>query len=229
LKVLRSGSWSGAAGKARSGAEPKQMNDVNYLIVVVLGYVIGSIPNGLIVGKLIRGVDIRQYGSGNIGATNAYRVLGAGPALAVLVTDILKGMLGVWLGQIFLGTVAGQIAGGIAAIAGHNWSLFLKFKGGRGVATGLGVIALLAPKPTLALFVLWAAVVYFTRYVSLGSILAAAAAPAAVWLSGAPRELFWFVVAAAAFVIFRHRPNIERLLAGRELKIGAAGSERPKE
>jgi glycerol-3-phosphate acyltransferase PlsY len=194
---------------------------VVFALVVVLGYLIGSIPNGLLIGKWFCKVDIRQFGSKNIGATNAFRVLGPWPALGVFLTDALKGVIGVYIGQTLIGTPAGQLAGGIAAMAGHNWSLFLGFKGGRGVATGLGIIAVLMPKITLIVFLVWAVIVYFTRYVSLGSIVSAALLPLLVWTMGEQTEFLYFSLVAALFVIVRHRPNIQRLLRGEELKIKA--------
>ncbi len=200
---------------------------MDYFIIVAISYVIGSIPNGLIVGKFTKGVDIRQFGSKNIGATNVYRVLGPWPAFWVLVTDIAKGVAGVYIGKAILGAPPAALLGGIAAIAGHNWSLFLGFKGGRGVATALGVIAVLMPKVTAIVFVVWAVIVFLTRYVSLGSIVAAAIAPPLIWLFGERTEYLYFGLVAAAFVIVRHRPNIERLLKGQELKI-KAGSSAPE-
>jgi glycerol-3-phosphate acyltransferase PlsY len=115
-----------------------------------------------------------------------------------------------------------EVLGGIAAISGHNWSVFMGFKGGRGVATGLGVVSLLAPKVTVIVFAVWCIVVFFTRYVSLASIVAAALVPPLMWWFDAGRETLLFGVAAATFVILRHRPNIVRLLRGEELKIKAA-------
>ncbi|MDR7865367.1 MAG: glycerol-3-phosphate 1-O-acyltransferase PlsY [Sporomusaceae bacterium] len=200
---------------------------MDYFIIIALSYVIGSIPNGLIVGKTFKGVDIRQFGSKNIGATNVYRVLGPWPAFWVLITDIAKGVAGVYIGKAVLGTPPAALLGGIAAIAGHNWSLFLGFKGGRGVATALGVIAVLMPKVTAIVFVVWAVIVFLTRYVSLGSIVAAAIAPPLIWFFGERTEYLYFGLVAAAFVIVRHRPNIERLLKGQELKI-KAGSSAPE-
>ncbi len=201
---------------------------MEYLLIGALSYVVGSIPNGLIVGKMLKGVDIRQFGSKNIGATNMYRVLGPWPAFLVLITDIAKGVAGVYIGQAFLGAPAAALAGGIAAIAGHNWSLFLGFQGGRGVATALGVIAVLMPKVTAIIFLVWAAIVLLTRYVSLGSIIAAAVAPPLIWLFGEQPEYLYFGLVAATFVIYRHRPNIQRLLKGEELKIKAGSSAPPK-
>lgn len=202
-----------------------------YLLLVVISYIIGSIPNGLVIGKLIAGIDLRQYGSKNIGATNAFRTLGPWPALLVFITDAAKGVMGVYLGDYLIGTPIALLVGGIAAIAGHNWSAFLGFKGGRGVATGLGVIAVLSPKVTLVVFVVWCLIVYFTRYVSLGSIVAAALVPITMWLFGEITEFLAFGIIAALFVIVRHRPNIERLLKGQELKIkpGHLGDNEKKE
>ncbi|SDF26103.1 glycerol-3-phosphate 1-O-acyltransferase PlsY [Sporolituus thermophilus] len=202
---------------------------MQYFWVIALSYLIGSIPNGLIVGKLMCGVDVRQFGSKNIGATNVYRVLGPWPAFWVLLTDLAKGVAGVYLGQYFVGTPLALLAGGIAAIAGHNWSVFLNFKGGRGVATGLGVIAVIVPKITVIVFSVWALIVYFTRYVSLGSIVAAALVPLLMWGFGEQKEFLYFGIVAAIFVIVRHKPNIERLLKGEELKIKAGGSKTNKE
>ena len=190
---------------------------------VVLGaYLLGALPFGLWIGKGLYHIDLREHGSKNTGATNAYRVLGRGPALLVFVCDTVKGMAGVYLGSVLVGGSLAEVLGGIAAISGHNWSVFMGFKGGRGVATGLGVIALLAPKVTAIVFAVWCIVVFLTRYVSLASIVAAALVPLLMWWFDAGRETLLFGVAAATFVILRHRPNIVRLLRGEELKIKAA-------
>ncbi|MBP2634249.1 MAG: plsY [Firmicutes bacterium] len=200
---------------------------MEYLLVFLASYLIGSIPNGLIVGKTIYNVDLRQYGSKNIGATNAYRTLGVKPALLVFLTDALKGVAGVLIGHYFVGTAAAELLGGIGAISGHNWSIFLGLKGGRGVATGLGVIAVISPQVTLIVFTVWAIIVYFTRYVSLASIIAAALVPITMWLLNSRQEFLYFGLAAAIFVIVRHRPNIERLLNGTESKIKAGTTPEP--
>ena len=189
---------------------------------VLASYLLGSLPSGLWIGRNLYGIDLREHGSKNTGATNAYRILGRLPALLVFVCDTAKGMLGVYLGTLLAGGELAAVICGIAAICGHNWSIFLGFKGGRGVATGLGVIALLSPKVTLIVFIVWAVVVFITKYVSLASIIAAALVPILMWWFGEAREVLMFGVAAAAFVIIRHRPNIERLLKGEELKIKAA-------
>ena len=190
--------------------------------VVLASYLLGSLPSGLWIGRNLYGIDLREHGSKNTGATNAYRILGRVPALLVFVCDTAKGMLGVYLGTLRVGGELAAVICGIAAICGHNWSVFLGFKGGRGVATGLGVIALLSPQVTLIVFAVWAGIVFITKYVSLASIIAAALVPILMWWFGEAREVLMFGVAAAAFVIIRHRPNIERLLKGEELKIKAA-------
>ncbi len=204
---------------------------MDFLMLAVIagaGYLIGSIPNGLILGRWFWNVDLRQFGSKNIGATNAFRVLGPWPALGVFFTDAAKGVAGVYIGQWLSGTPSAMLLGGIAAIAGHNWSLFLGFKGGRGVATGLGVIAVLMPAVTAIVLVVWGLIVYVSRYVSLASIIAAALVPVLVWLFNERLEFFYFGLLAAAFVIIRHKPNIERLLTGNELKIKAGQVHKEK-
>ncbi len=191
----------------------------DYLKVVLFSYLAGSIPNAIIIGKLWRGIDVREHGSGNIGATNVFRVLGAAPAITALCLDALKGSLGVYLGTLWLGPGWGSVLGGIMAIMGHNWPVWLKFKGGRGVASGLGVIAAIVPKITLIVLAVFLLVVYTTRYISLGSIICAALVPLlmVVFSEPQPYQLFGFV--AGFFVIIRHRANIQRLWQGTELKI----------
>lgn len=185
--------------------------------LALLAYIIGSIPSGLIIGKLFFNTDVRLYGSKNIGATNTYRVIGLKAALPVFLCDVLKGAIGVLLfsslGPIYM------LLGGILAMVGHNWSIFLGFKGGRGVATGLGVLIALSPLVALICFVIWGIIVYFTKFVSLGSIVAAITGPFLMWFTN---ESIWFVLfnaLAALFVVIRHRENIQRLLAGQELKV----------
>lgn len=194
---------------------------MDFFFVALLSYCIGSVPSGLLFGKLLWGIDLRQHGSQNIGATNAYRTLGKGPAALIFAADLLKGVVGVWIGSYFIGTPVAMIAGGILAIGGHSWSIFLRFKGGKGVATGLGVIAMLMPQVTLIVFLTWCAVVYCTKYVSLGSVIAAAMVPVCTYFAGAPLEYLVFGLFAAAFVIYRHKSNIGRLLNGTESKIKA--------
>ncbi|WP_378955510.1 glycerol-3-phosphate 1-O-acyltransferase PlsY [Pelosinus sp. sgz500959] len=204
---------------------------MDYIIITIFGYLIGSIPNGLIIGKRLYDVDLRQFGSKNIGATNAFRTLGLWPAFWVFLTDAAKGIIAVYLSDMIVGTPIALLLGGIASIAGHNWSIFLNFTGGRGVATGLGVIAVLVPKVTILIFLIWAIIVYATRYVSLASIVAAALVPIFMFMMGERIEFLYFGIIAALFVVVRHKPNIERLLKGQELKIklGTMVTENKKE
>lgn len=191
----------------------------NMLIAGLLAYVLGSIPNGLWLGKTVWHTDLREHGSKNIGATNAWRTLGKTAGIAVFLLDFAKGAVSVYLGALLVGTPVFMIICGILAILGHSCSLFLKFKGGKGVATGLGVIVMLMPKPALVVFLIWLAVVKATGYVSLGSILAAACVPLLAWLMGYELPFILFGVLAAAFIIIRHHANISRLLNGTENKI----------
>ena len=191
------------------------------VLACLLAYIIGSIPNGLIVSRVVAGIDIRQYGSHNIGATNVWRTLGKGPGAAVFLLDFIKGILGVFFGYLLVGTTFAMIFGGMAAIIGHSLPLFLGFHGGKGVATGLGVIAFLMPKVTIVVFLVWLAIVLVTRYVSLGSIIAAALVPILAWLFSYPIEYFVFGLLAAVLIIVRHKTNIVRLLNGTENHIQA--------
>lgn len=190
-------------------------------LACVASYLIGSIPNGLIFGKLFWGVDLREHGSHNIGATNAWRTLGKGPGFLIFFLDFLKGVCGVYLGSLTDSSPTSLVLGGLMAIVGHSCSLFLRFKGGKGVATGLGVIAMLMPKTTILIFLLWFLLVYFTGYVSLGSVVAASFVPFLAWWGPEPEAYIVFGITAAIFVIYRHKTNIQRLLAGTESKIKA--------
>lgn len=188
-------------------------------IILLVGFLLGSIPFGLLAGKYLKGIDIRKYGSGNIGTTNAFRILGPQGGAMVLAGDILKGVFAVLLGRAFGGDGLAVMAG-LAAVAGHNWSIFLNFKGGRGVATGAGVILALVPGVVLSLLVIWAAVLLLTRYVSLASIVAAFLTPFFMWAFTHSWTYLLFGLLAAAFVIYKHQPNIKRLRDGTEPRIG---------
>lgn len=190
-------------------------------IACIVAYLLGSIPNGLVFGKLIWQVDLREHGSHNIGATNAWRTLGKGPGFLIFLLDFCKGFISVWLGSVLAGTPMAMVLAGICAIIGHSCSVFLKFKGGKGVATGLGVIVMLMPLPALIVFAVWLLIVKISGYVSLGSIIAAALVPILAWLQGYAMEYTVFGLLAAAFVIVRHKANIIRLLNGSESKIKA--------
>lgn len=193
------------------------------ILVLLLSYLLGSIPWGYSVGRWYGGIDLRRYGSGNIGATNAFRVLGPKAGFMVLAGDVLKGMLAVALARVVGGSEYVAVAAGLAAIAGHNWSLFLSFRGGRGVATAAGVILALVPLGVLVLFIVWCLVVLVTRYVSLGSITVAAIAPFVLGWAAHSWLMAGFGLIAGAVVIYRHWPNIMRLRRGLEPRIGERG------
>lgn len=193
------------------------------IFFLVLGYVMGALPNGVWLGKYFKNIDIREHGSKNSGATNAYRVLGPKYGIMVLILDALKGFLPPFLASRF--GVSGNILLiiGVLAIVGHSLSFFLNFKGGKGVATSLGVFLFLIPNVTLALLIIFILVVYFTRYISLGSIIAAAALPILTAFSpiknGVDKiPLTIMTLLIGAFVIWRHRTNITRLMNGTENK-----------
>ena len=195
---------------------------LDFVVAAAVSYLLGSIPNGLILGKAIWGVDLRQHGSKNIGATNAWRTIGKAGGISIFALDFLKGAISAYLGLHLGGSELAGVLCGILAIAGHSWSVFLAFKGGKGVATGLGVIAALMPMVTLIVFAVWFAIVYFTGYVSLGSIVGAALVPILTLFFGLHTEFLILGLIAAVFIIYRHKSNIERLLNGTESKIKAA-------
>ena len=187
---------------------------------VLIGYIFGSIPSGLVLVKMVCGIDIREYGSKNIGTTNVFRTVGARMASFVLIADMLKGVAAVLLvRQLFAPGLSVELLTAIASLLGHNYSFLLGFKGGRGVATGLGLILLFMPDVCIFSFTLWLVLVYVTRYVSLGSIVAAFVTPIVAYVRDYPAELVLFALAACTFVIVRHYDNMKRLIAGTETKI----------
>ena len=194
---------------------------LSLILTVILSYIIGSIPSGLILGKGLWNTDLREHGSHNIGATNAWRTLGKVPGTMIFLLDFLKGAAGALLGSALVGTPLAIVLGGIFAILGHSRSIFLRFQGGKGVATGLGVIAMIMPAITAIVFIVWLAIVFATRYVSLGSIVGAALVPILALITGQPAVYTLFGVFAAALIIIRHQSNIQRLLNGTESKIKA--------
>lgn len=193
-----------------------------YIIAAVIAYFLGSIPTGYLAAKA-KGVDIRAVGSGNIGATNVFRILGKTAGIAVLIIDIAKGFGAVCFGRSLSGPdleLQAMVAG-LFAILGHNYTCWLKFKGGKGIATSAGVLLALTPAGggiAIAVFILVFAI---SKYVSLGSISAAAALPFAAWATGGSLRLIILTAFVGAMAIYKHRPNIQRLLAGTENKIGS--------
>jgi len=198
-----------------------------FILILLAGYLIGSIPWGYLIGKFKKGIDIRKFGSGNIGTTNVLRVLGGAPAVLVLGGDMGKGIAAVCIGMMLASStgMSPKIIGGLAglsSILGHNWPVFLKFKGGKGVATSAGVFLTLTPLSFVLSLAVMLLVVFFTRYVSLGSILAAGSLPLFVLLCAGGEMRFYLILSliAAAFTLFTHRSNLRRLLNGCERKLG---------
>lgn len=186
-------------------------------LLTVAAYLLGAIPTSYLVARL-RGIDLRQHGSGNLGATNTYRVLGWRAATPVFIVDILKGWFPT---QFFPGWDGADLPElalvyGAAAIVGHVFSVYVGFRGGKGVATSAGVLLALAPLAVVVGLVLWGSIVFFTGYVSLASIIAAAAVPPVILVVQGARAVFWLSLGLAAFVVFAHRANLRRLWRGEE-------------
>lgn len=187
-------------------------------LLIICAFVMGSIPVGVIVAKT-KGIDLKKIGSGNIGATNVLRSLGKGPAALTLFGDILKGTLAVALGKYFgLGTFYQGLIG-LSAILGHNFSLFLGFRGGKGVATSLGVFLLYSPQTALITFIIWVVVVLTTKYSSLGALISFGLLPLTIILLDGKDKLP-VAVLVTLFILIRHTDNIRRLIKGTERKIG---------
>ncbi|MFO1048768.1 MAG: glycerol-3-phosphate 1-O-acyltransferase PlsY [Geminicoccaceae bacterium] len=191
------------------------------LALFLIGYGLGSIPFGLLLTRWAGAGDIRNIGSGNIGATNVLRTGRKGLALATLLLDLAKGAVPTALGLAWLGPVGGAVAGA-GAIIGHCFPVWLGFRGGKGVATAAGVVLGMTPLLFLPVLVAFIAVVAATRWVSLGSIVAACLAPIAAWLMGAPAAAILYLL-VAALVVFKHRENIQRLLRGEENRLSFGG------
>ena len=190
------------------------------LWLVQLGYVSGSIPFGLLIAKASKGVDVRGIGSGNIGATNVLRAAGKGAAALTLALDMLKGWAPVALGRI-VGASDAQVAGvALAAFLGHLYPVFLRFRGGKGLATFLGVLLALLTKVAFLVAGVWLLVAAVFRYSSLAALVAAAASPLLVWLLDGRRGFVALAVVLSGFILIRHRENMRRLLAGEERRIG---------
>lgn len=191
-------------------------------LLLLAAYLLGATPTSYIVGRLVRGIDLRQHGSGNLGATNAFRVLGWKAATPIFILDIAKGYVPVALFPRLDGSeaIGWALAYGTAAIIGHMFSVYVGFRGGKGVATSAGVFLALAPFAVLGGLVVWATLVFVTGYVSLASIAAAAVLPLFVLFTGAPRPVVVFALLLGLFVIYAHRANIGRLRRGEEHRFG---------
>lgn len=213
-----------------------------YIITILLGYLLGSIPTGFLVGKA-RGIDIRTMGSGNIGATNVLRYFGTVAGVSVLLIDALKGFLAVAVLTRLIWRAYGttpdllnrewlEIVAALAAILGHNFTCWLRFKGGKGIATSAGVLVALVPYALLIILGVWIIVIALTRFVSLASICASFTLPFATWITGGSFTMISITAAMAALAIYKHKSNIQRLLKGTETRFGqkpaTAAAQAPK-
>ncbi|HEX4914548.1 MAG TPA: glycerol-3-phosphate 1-O-acyltransferase PlsY [Vicinamibacterales bacterium] len=190
---------------------------MDLLPAIVIGYVVGSLPIGYVMLQRARGVDLRQVGSGNVGATNVYRTSGPGMAIAVMLADAGKGAGAVWL----FGGGAQAATAGAAAVIGHIYPVWLRFKGGKGVATAGGAFSVLSPIATLIAAAAFAIVVFRSRFVSLGSIVATLTLPVVEWLTPGALAVDVAATIVAALILFRHRGNMLRLWSRSERALGA--------
>jgi glycerol-3-phosphate acyltransferase PlsY len=202
------------------------MDIIKLVLTAAISYLIGSIPTAFIFGKLLKGIDIRQHGSGNMGASNAFRVLGKIPGTLVLILDIIKGIIPVVYVAGFLSPLEiGRVIAAGAAVSGHNWTCFLNFRGGKGIATSFGVLiglTIAIPDirwPVVLCILSWLACFLMTAYVSLSSLVAAVVLPVFMVVFSAPLVVTSLCIVFCIFVVLRHRPNIHRLLSGQEPKV----------
>lgn len=197
------------------------------VIAVIVCYLLGSISFSVVLARALKGIDIRHHGSGNAGATNTLRVLGKGPAILVLALDVLKGIAAVWIGR-WLGDGVQWTAAlcGIAAIIGHNWPLYFRFRGGKGIATTIGVMATLFFFPALYAGIIAILSIVITRYVSLGSLIFVLLTPIFLAVSGEFGPYLWTSLIIFVFAFWRHRTNIVKIVHGKENKLGSKGGDR---
>lgn len=188
-------------------------------LLILIAYFIGSIPFGVLVAKA-RGIDLQNVGSKNIGASNVFRNVGKLPALLTLLGDALKGTAVVMLCVFMIGRGFWESVIGIAVVLGHMYSIFLSFRGGKGVATGLGVLVVYSPVPAIILIIIWVLTALFTKYSSLAAITAFISLPVIFALFEASKEKISFAIVLAFLIILKHRSNIKRLFEGTETKIG---------
>ncbi len=200
---------------------------MNIPFAIIISYLLGSIPTAYIFGKAYKGIDIRQHGSGNVGATNVFRVLGKKPGIIVLLLDVLKGVLAVTIVADIFGLTQSyfRILLSLCVVSGHNWTIFLNFKGGKGIATSLGVLIGLtlkisAIRPVLVFTVIiWIICFCITAIVSVSSILAATLLPVIMVFTNQSIDIICLGVIFCIFVVLRHRPNIKRIFSGKEPRV----------
>ena len=206
---------------------------LEWLTALTISYLLGSIPTGYLMGRFLKGIDIRQAGSGNLGATNVFRVLGKWPGTVTLIFDISKGFLSVAVLGSFCsdGSCSESLSRlfcGLGAIAGHNWTCFLRFRGGKGIATSAGVFLGLSPLVTLVLMAVWALIAYLTKYVSAASVVASVFLPISLFLFNKPREWVIAGIVLTLVSVWKHRTNIRRLMDGTEPRMGEKVRETAK-
>lgn len=194
---------------------------MEYVLVILLGYMLGNFATSYFIGKLFKNTDIRQHGSGNAGATNALRVFGVKLAALTFLIDMAKGVIAVIIGRIILGDT-GAILAGLSVVIGHNWPVILKFKGGKGIASTIGAFLAVNYIVALACIFIGLIIVIKTRYVSLGSVVAMGLLPIIGLLIVRPFDIlfFTFTLVLSFMAIIRHRSNIRRLIKGEESKLG---------
>jgi len=208
---------------------------IGFVLTTVLAYLVGSTPTGFLVAKA-RGIDIRAVGSGNIGATNVFRILGVPAGIFVMLMDAAKGwlpaaLLAKWLATLFLAGYSDltvewlHLCAGLGAVLGHNYTCWLRFKGGKGISTSAGVLAAIVPVPLLIILTVFVLLLLTTRYVSVASIAASFTLPFATWLTGRSGNLIGVTAAMAVLAIYKHKTNIKRLIQGTENRLG--GRPRP--
>lgn len=199
------------------------------IVLIVLAYLSGSIPFGYVLGKR-RGIDIRKYGSGNIGTSNVVRTLGKKAALMTLLGDGFKGLIPVLLTRVMLpDDYVWSVIVGLAAIAGHNWPIYLKFKGGKGVTTTYGAFLGIALLPALATIGTWILITYLSKQSSIAALISAPCAPLYAYLFGVPAAGIWFALIGAVLIYIKHITNIQRLLKGTEIPLTQKADMNTKE
>lgn len=191
------------------------------IIAIVCSYLLGSVSFSVLIAKWLKGIDIRHHGSGNAGATNTLRVLGKGPAIGVLLLDTLKGIVAVVIGRLVADADWVPVVCGIAAIAGHNWPIFFRFRGGKGIATTIGVLAMLSFIPALIAGIIAILASVWKRYVSLGSLIFTGLTPIFMWIYGDHLSNILGSALLFVFAVYRHRTNIKKLVQGTENRLGS--------
>lgn len=193
---------------------------IKIILILALSYLIGSIPSGLIIGKVGYKIDLREYGSGNIGATNAYRNLSPLAGVLVFISDVVKGAIPILLAKWMIGGDIIPLVAGMFTITGNIWSIYLRFHGGKGISTTTGVLIALLPKVILILTIIWIITLLVMRYVSLSSIIVALLFPLMILYFHYPLPYTVFSFIVALIVLYRHRTNVKRLIEGKELRLG---------